>query len=497
MRSRRSGRLSRSLRPRPRPASARATQRASTSRSPHRTKPFTFHVSRFTLPRLQLRKLQSLLSSLIPANPFYTRKLGSHDSITTLDQFQRDIPFTTKQEIILDQQAHPPYGTNLTYPLEKYTRCHQTSGTTTTPIRWLDTPESWAHFVATWRQILTAAGVQCQDRFFFAFSFGPFLGFWSALDAVAALGCFRFPGGAMSSIARLQAILDNRITILCCTPTYALHLGEIAREQKLDLTSSCVRLIIVAGEAGGSIPATRSRIESLWPGAFVFDHHGMTEVGPVTYQCPAQPGVLHVIESSYLPEVINPQSGAFVSSSSSFSLARRSFSEGGSSSSKIKNQDPNSSSQTGELVLTTLDRIGSPLLRYRTGDLVRPRPRGVCACGSHELALEGGILGRTDDMLVVRGVNVYPSLIEEIVRSCPGIAEYRVQLDSRPSLPELIIEIEPAPGPAESSLPRHLEKALQSSLHLRIPVRLLPQGSLPRFEMKAQRWVKVCPASSS
>jgi phenylacetate-CoA ligase len=368
-----------------------------------------------------------------------------------------------RHELVRDRLANPPYGTNLTFPLEAYVRCHQTSGTTTVPIRWLDTAESWNHIVDNWVQILDAAGVTRLDRFFFAFSFGPFLGFWSALDAVQRLGCFCFPGGSMSSMGRLQAILDNGITALCCTPTYAQHLGEVAREKKLDMTRSRLRLLIVAGEGGGSIPATRARIEQLWPGALVFDHHGMTEVGPVTYQCPARPGSLHVLESAYLPEVIHPQSG-----------------------------DPVPAGETGELVLTTLDRIGSPLLRYRTGDLVKPRRRSVCACGRHELALDGGILGRSDDMVVVRGVNVYPSVVEEIVRAYPEVAEYRVQLDCRNAMTELTLEVEAgANNSGLTSLPRRLEQSFHTTLNLRVPVVLVPAGSLPRFEMKAQRWVRV------
>ena len=148
--------------------------------------------------------------------------------------------------------------------------------------------------------------------------------------------------------------------------------------------------------------------------------------------------------------------------------------------------------ETGELVLTTLDRIGSPLLRYRTGDLVKPRRRSVCACGRHELALDGGILGRSDDMVVVRGVNVYPSLVEEIVRAYPEVAEYRVQLDCRSAMTKLSLEVEATPNsPSLDSLPHRLEQALQTALNLRVPVVLLPAGSLPRFEMKAQRWVRV------
>jgi len=280
---------------------------------------------------------------------------------------------------------------------------------------------------------------------------------------VQRLGCFSFAGGSMSSHARLHAILDNGITAVCCTPTYAQHLGEVAQEKKVDMRRSRLRLLFVAGEGGGSIPATRARIERLWPGALVFDHHGMTEVGPVTYQCPARPGALHVLESAYLPEVINPES-----------------------------RQPVAPGETGELVLTTLDRIGSPLLRYRTGDLVKPRRHSVCICGRHELALDGGILGRSDDMVVVRGVNVYPSLVEEIVRGFPEVAEYRVQVDCRNAMTELSLEVEPTSDiHSPASVARRLEQSFQNTINLRVPVALLPPGSLPRFEMKAQRWVRL------
>ena len=414
---------------------------------------------------MQLRKVRALLEAIVPANRFYTHKFGKQfkPELGSLKEFSAALPFTTRHELVRDRLEHPPYGTDLTCPLETYVRCHQTSGTTTVPIRWLDTKEGWDHIVNNWVQILEAAGITPKDRFFFAFSFGPFLGFWSALDAVLRLGCFCFPGGSMTSLARVQAILDNRITVLCCTPTYAQHLGEAAKQKGLDLHSSRVRLIIVAGESGGSIPATRARIEQLWPGATVFDHHGMTEVGPVSYQCPARAGALHVLESAYLAEFVDPQSGA-----------------------------PVASGQTGELVLTTLDRVASPLIRYRTGDLVKARAPGRCSCGRYELTLEGGILGRTDDMVVVRGINVYPSLVEELVRACPGVAEYRVQLDCRQAMVELSLEVEPTDDTGGASgLQAQLAQSFQSTLNLRVPVRVLAPGSLPRFEMKSQRWVRV------
>ena len=418
--------------------------------------------SRTEIETVQLERLRGLLAAILPANPFYARKLagsGVDAHLSSLGEFVARAPFTTKQEIVADQLSTPPYGTNLTFPLERYTRFHQTSGSTGAPIRWLDTAESWSWMLDNWELIHRAGGTDHTDRIFFAFSFGPFLGFWTAFESAERIGCLVIPGGGMNSAARLRAILDNGVTVLCCTPTYALRLAEVAAEEKLDLRASKVRTLSVAGEPGGSIPATRQRLEEVWPGARVYDHHGMTEVGPVSFGCQARAGVLHVIESAYLAEVIDPATGKAVQSG-----------------------------EVGELVLTTLGRVGSPLLRYRTGDLVKPS-WGQCACGRHELALEGGILGRADDMLVVRGVNVYPSAVEEIVRRSGGIAEYRVEVGIVRGLAELRLEIEPVAGGDGRSLAKRLEEELQKALTLRVPV-VVAKGALPRFEAKAKRWVK-------
>jgi phenylacetate-CoA ligase len=377
----------------------------------------------------------SLLDKILPANRFYARKTAAVDSLDDL--------FTDKQELIDDQAANPPYGTNLTFPLNRYTRFCQTSGTSGHPLHWLDTPESWNWMLGNWDRVYQAAGVTATDHIFFAFSFGPFLGFWTAFEAATRMGALAIPGGGMRTAVRLRTILETRATVLCCTPTYAIRLAETATEEKIDLGASNIRRIIVAGEPGGSIAATRAHIEKLWPGARVVDHHGMTETGPVSYGCPARPGVLHIIESSYIAEVID-----------------------------------------GELILTNLGRIGSPLIRYRTGDLVRA-VRGQCACGSSDVALEGGILGRTDDMVVVRGVNIYPSAVEEVLRS-EGVTEYRVEVRTERSLTQLYIQVE-----AESNAAGRLESALTNAFSLRIPVSSVPEGSLPRFEAKAKRWIRL------
>jgi phenylacetate-CoA ligase len=417
---------------------------------------------RLAISSAQVSNLRALTSTVLGSNPFYTKKFdaaGVGYRLRDLGDFLERVPFTTKAEIVEDQRNHPPYGTNLTFPLERYARCHQTSGTSGTPLRWLDTPEDWNWMLGNWRVIYEAAGVTRADVILFPFSFGPFLGFWTAFEAGARLGALCLSGGGMSSAARLRIVFEQNVSVLCATPTYALRLAEVAAQEGFDLSASPVKLIIVAGEAGGSIPATRARIEQAWPGARVFDHHGMTEVGPVSYECPARPGVLHVIETSYIAEVIDPVTGAAV--------------------------EPG---QSGELVLTTLGRFGSPLLRYRTGDLVKPAPDGACECGRNDLALEGGILGRADDMVVIRGVNIYPAAVEEIVRGVPGVVEYAVSVINTGALPELEVEVEFAPDEPNADRMRELEESFQRAFAMRVPVRAAAPGSLPRAEAKSQRW---------
>ena len=430
-------------------------------------------LTREEIATAQLAQLRQLLKKILPGNRFYQQKFsGIKTSLASLEDFSNRFPFTTKTELVEDQLAHPLYGTNLTFPLKNYTRLHQTSGTTSAPLRWLDTPESWNWMCESWQEIFRVAGVGAGDRIYFAFSFGPFIGFWLAFEAGQQLGCICIPGGGLSSESRLRAILENAATVLCCTPTYAIRLAEVAANEKINLNAAKIKTIIVAGEPGGSIPATRKRLEKLWPRAKIFDHHGMTETGPVTYECPVRPGVLHVIESAYFAEIIDA------------------------------NGKKVGSGETGELVLTPLGRVGSPIFRYRTGDLVKPEniqhstsniqhsTSKPCLCGRHELALEGGILGRTDDMVIVRGVNIYPSAVEEILRGFSEISEYQAQVDASQSLAELKIQIEIKPDCADTAgLNQRVEQALQKAFSLRVPVLAVPAGTLPRFEMKAKRWV--------
>jgi phenylacetate-CoA ligase len=407
----------------------------------------------------QRRRLKDLLKEVRAGNSFFQKKLPGIERDATVEL--ESLPFTTRQEIEADQLAHPPYGTNLTYPLHRYTRYCQTSGTGGKPVRWLDTPESWAWIARCWKTIFGAAGMTTDDRLLFAFSFGPFLGFWGAFEGSVTEGFLSIPAGGMSTIARLRMIQDNQVTAVLCTPTYAIHMAEVARAEGIDLAKSSVRALFVAGEPGGSIPETKRLIESAW-GARMYDHTGMTEIGPMSFECEPNPLGVHVIETEFIAEVIDPNS-----------------------------LQPVADGQIGELVITNLGRIGSPLIRYHTGDLVR-MTRKPCPCGRCFARLEGGILGRVDDMFTVRGNNVFPSALEAVIRRFDEIAEFRVNVLENGALTQVRIDVEPAAQVSDTKdLCRKLADSIQASLSFRAEVTAVACGSLPRFEMKARRLVRT------
>lgn len=419
-------------------------------------------IDRVRLRSNQWRKLRSIVLNLATTDSFYGKKIREWElkvsRLNRIDDFIAQVPFTSKADIQADRAENPPFGTNLTRAIHQYTRFCQTSGTSTgQPMAWLDTPESWEAMLKCWQRVFEAAGlVKGCDRIFFAFSFGPFLGFWTAYEA-AAKDYLVIPAGGLSSQARLEAMARYGATVLCCTPTYALRLGElIGKSSGVERMSLRINKIIVAGETGGSVPEVRSRLEKLWDSR-VFDHHGMTEVGPVSYEAEDMPRQLIVLEDAYLAEVVDPKTGKEV--------------EDG---------------ECGELILSTLDRTACPLLRYRTGDWVKKKlHRG-------RLILDGGILSRLDDMVVVRGVNIYPSAIDAVVRQFPEVIEFMVEqrkVDAMDEI-ELLVEVD---GNVAKPLLKKIESKLRDTFSLRIPVRLAEPESLPRHEFKAKRW-RLVPA---
>jgi len=409
-------------------------------------------LGRAELEQQQLAKFNSLLDNILPTNQLYAAKLGSQPKqLESLEQL-REFPFTTKDELALAASA-PQVPANLTYPAADYVRFHQTSGTRGRPLPVFDTAEDWRWWIDAWQFVLDAANIETSDRAMLAFSFGPFIGFWSAFDALAARGTMVIPGGGMSSLARLDLMERMQTNVLFCTPTYAMHLVEVAAENQISLEHLPVKKIVVAGEPGGSVPAIRQRIEQAW-GARLTDHAGASEIGPWGYADPEQKG-LHIIETEFIAEFLDVESGVSVSA------------------------DGAKTGALSHLVLTTLGRTGAPLIRYRTGDLVRPTwtDEGF-------VMLEGGVLGRSDDMMVIRGVNIFPSSIEQILRSFPEVVEYRMTAKKQGEMDALAVEVED-----RLELPQRIATELNKRLGLGVEVLLAPAMSLPRFEGKGRRFV--------
>jgi phenylacetate-CoA ligase len=422
-------------------------------------------MAREDLLAYQWQRLVPMLARIGEANPFYRRKWDAAGVTAPRGTEDRDVfrrlPFTTKAELVEDQHAAPPFGTDLTYPIDRYVRLHQTSGTTGRPIRWLDTVESWEWWLRCWTFVYRAAGVGAGDRIYFAFSFGPFIGFWAGFDAARRIGALAIPGGGLDTQLRIRALMEARATVLVSTPSYALRLAEVARAAGIESASLGVRATIHAGEPGASIASTRRRIEAAW-GARCIDHTGLTEVGATGFTCSA--GALHLNESEFVAEVRDPAAGTILSSGE------------------------------GELVLTNLGRDGSPVIRYRTGDRIRLVDT-PCVCGRTFARLDGGVLGRVDDMLVVRGMNVFPSTIEDVVRRFDCVDEFRMEVRRHAEMAELrvVVEIDEAKWDAAgiAATLHELREALRLACGIRIDAAAVGAGSLPRFQLKAKRVIYV------
>jgi phenylacetate-CoA ligase len=323
----------------------------------------------------------------------------------------------------------------------------------------LDTAADWSWWADCLARTFRAAGVTEADRAALAFSFGPHVHFWAARAGLERVGAMGVPLGGMTSVQRLQTIAQTRATVLLCTPTYALRLMEVALAERLESALESIRLVVCTGEPGASLPAVRARIEEDF-GARCVDHAGLTEVGNFGYPC-AEGGGMHVDEDEFACEILDPDF------------------------------QPVPEHGHGELVLTALGRTGFPVIRYRTGDVVENSPR-TCPAGHADRWLPDGIVGRTDDMVVIRGMNVFPSSIEEAVRRVEGSGEYRVTFYSElGGMDEIKLEVELEDGAGA----RALQDEMRQQLGLRVRVVPVAGGMLPRAEGKARRVVDERPAA--
>ncbi len=424
-----------------------------------------------TLPRerlraLQLKKFQRIFAWAYDNSPFYRRlyqEAGIEPGdIKNFEDIKR-VPKTDKG-MLREVQSRPPfpYGDILAVPLAEVTAFRQTSGTTGTPVYQADTWQDWEWWAECWAYILYAQGYRDTDRVFIPFGYNIFVAFWAGHYGAEKLGCEVVPGGVLDTRARIMKMQELKCTAFMATPTYVLGMADAAREMGLDPAKDLfIERITCAGEPGASIPATKRRMEEVW-GCRVFDHIGATEIGAWSYACLQQETDLHVNEAFFLVEIEDEQTG------------------------EIRETPAN----PGKMIITAFDRLGKPCIRFDSKDVIRWAD-GVCACGRTFRSIEGGVVGRADDITKVKGVLLAPTAIEEVVRGFAALAdEYEVLVTKKADIDDILLKVEINPGfeGQEERILAQLKDQLRVVTNLGYRVEVHPHGSLPRYEVKAKRF---------
>jgi len=416
---------------------------------------------------LQLQRFKGRVAYVYERSPFYRRKFDAAgikpDDIRTLDDI-RYVPFTIKEELRESQAEHPPWGDFLCVPPEDGVRTFQTTGTTGIPVKVLLNKRDWTeHYYEEFMHFMYGYGIKKSDILFVPFNFGLHIAWWGFSAALEKEGVLIVPGGGQSSQDRVRNIHEWGATVVCGTPTYMLFLGEKALEMGMPLADSKVRIVVTAGEPGANVPSTKKTIEELWS-AKNYDDIGSTEAANFGFECIAQSGT-HLIESLFYAECLDTET-----------------------------LEPVGPGEVGELVLSNLCTESMPLLRYRIKDLVRFNME-PCECGRTFLRLDGGVLGRADDMFQFAGINVFPSAIENLVREVGEFAnEYQLVVPKMGSGKRLKIVVEPAlPDIPKEKMTEALKKFIETikfRLTITPEVVVAQLGELPRFEGKAKRVVR-------
>ena len=429
-------------------------------------------MSREELQNLQFRRLIGLLKYLQGNSAFYKSKLSSYgvpfQDIKTLDDLVK-LPFTSKQDIVQAAgKSEYTCGELFCGDPKEILRWHRTSGTTGKPVKIADTMEDWNKFADLSAEALYAMGVRRKDVVVVSFGYGPFIAFWTYIAGLEKIGATFIPSGGLDTQARIELMRDFGATVFMSVPSYAIHLGETSRALGIQLSESAkIRLVIHTGEP--ATPLMKRKIEELW-GVKQKDRLGTTETGGFAFECPQSPGIYHIQEGFFVPELIDPANG-------------QSVEPGGE----------------GELVLTPLYRRGMPLLRFKTENLVRSSKKIGCKCGRNYLSLEetehGVVLRRLDKLLKIRGMLIDPILIENIVRQFEWFGgEYRIIFEKKGDMDEIKVLIELKNG-IDATIAHDarikLTEELKRKIMLRIDVECVPFGKLERFEEKAKRIVDL------
>ena len=423
-------------------------------------------MDRAELLNLQEQKLQRQMRYVYDSSPFYREVFDEGDirpeSIRTVSDLRR-LPFTRKSDLKSRLEAAPPFSDTLCSPVEQAIRMHTSSGTTGKPTPMFWTRKDLDHWSDMYARAMWSQGARPTDIYQCSWGFPWFVGGLGGMQAMERLGALSIPAGSTDAKRQIQTILDYGVTVISLTPSFALYFRDVAEEMGVDLSKTSVRHVICGGEPGANIPSTREKIERLW-GAKVYDGYGSLEFQPTAWDCEAQSG-LHAFEDHILYEVVDPDTYEAVD-------------EG----------------QSGVLVLTHLDREAMPLVRWWTNDVVR-FTNERCSCGRTHLRLPGGVQSRVDDMLIVKGVNVFPSAVEDVIRSIPGAGEeFRIVIDDdvydrdTGNVRKLKLIVEQA-DPDLKTLSSRVGEEFRDRLGVSPEVELVAAGTFERSTTKTNRLI--------
>jgi phenylacetate-CoA ligase len=415
-------------------------------------------LSRSEIESLQLSRLRETMAKA-SRSPFYAARFKEHgltpESIKSLDDVRR-IPFTTKQDL---RDAYPDK--MLALPVDQMVRMHASSGTTGTPVAIYHTREDLDWWASLMARCMHMVGLRPNDVFQNMSGYGLFTGGLGIHYGAEKLGCLTIPAGAGNTQRQIKLLLDFKVTGIHIIPSYALHVANVLREMGIDPRTLPVRIALVGAEP--YTEETRKRLEEAF-GMKVYNSYGMSEMnGPgVAFECQEQNG-LHVWEDAYLAEIVDPETG-----------------------------EPVAEGELGELVMTTLGRRGMPLLRYRSRDMTRFLP-GTCPCGREHRRFDR-LQGRCDDMLIIKGVNIYPMQIERILMAMPEVGQnYLIVVDNDGVMDRIAVKVEVHDDVftedmrALNALQKRITSKLRDEILVTPKVELVEHNSLPKSEGKAKR----------
>ena len=431
--------------------------------------PYLQKMPRKELDAMHLRRIQKLLKYAYDNTPMYRKlydKVGlKPEDVKTWDDFYYKVPFTDKPDYLceqaeLDDQLMIPSRAGHTTKMSYY---HQTSGTTGEPLREGYSLKDYTAFAECYAPTLWQLGIGPDDRAYFPWDFTMFMGLWSIYYACLRMGVSVYSGGGLDTKARVKQIFTLNPTMLIGTPTYILHIVEVAGKMGLDLRKSSVRIIGGGGEAGLGLLNVKNKLLEAFNAEIVWDAYGMSEIG-VHPECPEHPSEFHVMEEWLHSYSIDTETG-------------KPLLEDG---------------QVGENIVTSYSHSFQPFIKYRSHDLVRRYRHKEHRCGWTWEVLEGGVLGRTDQMVTIRGVNVYPTAVGSILSQTEGVSiHYELHVNKVEEMDHMTIKfevIQDFPADSYHLLEEKIAFICKEKIGVRFAVEAVAPGSLPRYEIKSKRF---------